>query len=109
MNTSAMGKEALPRPGWFAIPPKVAFALVLILWCAFGAALAMQPAALRDLWGTVAGLWLPIRAVVWLLFLPWMLGLWAWQSDWALLLRLGVVGGLAVATVAAFYPRDTKL
>ena len=108
MNISAIGKAAWPPPGRFVIPPKVAFAVILVLWCAFGLTLAIRPDGLRDLWGVVAGLWMPIRAAVWLLFLPWMLGLWARQSDWTLWLRLAMVGGLAALTIVAFYPRKAE-
>jgi hypothetical protein len=108
MYTSTLGKAAWSRPGRFFNPPKVVFVVVLVLWCAFGAALAVQPDGLRELWGADAVLWMPVRAVVWLLFLPWLLGLWAWQSDLTLWLRLVALGGLAAATVAAFYPRKVE-
>jgi hypothetical protein len=105
MNTSAMHEAARPRDGRSFVPPGLAFATVIVLWLAFGVSLAADPGGLRDLWGTIQGLWLPIRAAVWLFFLPWMLALWAWHSDWSLWLRLAIALGLAVATLGAFYPR----
>lgn len=104
MNTSSMGRAA-PRYARPFVSPLLAFAVVLALWLAFGALLAANPAGLRDLWDTLQNLWLPIRLVVWPAFLPWVLGLWAWQADWSLWLRLAVVSSLAVATAAAFFPR----
>jgi hypothetical protein len=108
MNTSSMGK-AVPHYERPFISPKLAFAAVLLLWIAFGVTLAANPGGLSALWGTIQGLWLPIRAAVWLFFLPWVLGLWAWQSDWSIWLRLALVSGLVAATVAAFYPRQVEL
>jgi hypothetical protein len=103
-----MGK-AVPHHERSFNSPRLAFAAVLLLWIAFGVTLAANPEGLSALWGTIQGLWLPIRAAVWLCFLPSVLGLWAWQADWSIWLRLAAVSGLAVATVAAFYPRKGEL
>jgi hypothetical protein len=105
MNTSVMGKEARPNGARPFIPPGLAFAAVLVLWIAFGVTVAANPAGLGELRERIEGLWLPLQVVVWLVFLPWMLALRTWQADWAIWLRLGIVTGLAVATVAAFLPR----
>ncbi|MFN8539613.1 MAG: hypothetical protein U0232_19305 [Thermomicrobiales bacterium] len=103
MNTSSMGRAA-PRYARPFVSPLLAFAVVLALWLAFGALLAANPAGLGDLWDTLQNLW---RKSAWSSGSPspWVLGLWAWQADWSLWLRLAVVGSLAVATAAAFFPR----
>ena len=87
------------------LQPYVVFPIVVILWVAFGAALAFDRGALDSAWHWLRGLWLPLQAVVWVLLLPWTLGLWAWQTSWPLLLRLLLVAGLALANIYAFYPR----
>ena len=46
-----------------------------------------------------------ILALVWLLFLPVVVGLWAWETTWPLVLRLIVVAGLAGWSVMLFLPR----
>jgi hypothetical protein len=86
------------------LQPYVVFPIVVLLWLAFGAALVLDPGALDSLWHAIRGLWLPLQAAVWLLALPWVIGLWIWQSAWAPWLRLLLVAGLAAATVYAFYP-----
>jgi hypothetical protein len=104
MNLSATGQAARSPAERPFVPPGLAFATIVAIWLAFGVALVGDPGGLVALWGTIQGLWLPLRASVWLFFLPWVLGLWAWQSDWSIWLRLAVVAGLAAATIAAFYP-----
>lgn len=81
------------------------FAVVLTLWAAFGALLVVAPGQLDDLWHATRGLWLPIQALAWLVFLPWVLALWIWQASWPLALRLVLVSGLGIATIVIFYPR----
>ena len=105
MNTPSMRQAARPQTGRLPVPPGIAFATVVVLWLALGMALIADPMGLVDLWSAIEGAWLPVRAMVWLFFLPWVLALWAWQSDWTLWLRLAAMGGLALVTVTAFYPR----
>jgi hypothetical protein len=90
------------------LQPYVVFPLVVLLWLAFGAALVIDPGVLDSLWHALRGLWLPLQAVVWVLALPWMIGLWVWQMAWAPWLRLLLVAGLAVANVYAFFPRNAS-
>jgi hypothetical protein len=87
------------------INPIVTFAAVTVLWLAYGAMLVAAPDTLGDLWRAVGDLWLPLKAVIWVLFLPWMIGLWVWQSSWPLAVRLTLDICLGVTTVIAFFPR----
>lgn len=102
-----MGRTA-PHYARPFVSPLLAFAAVLVLWLAFGVMLAARPDGLRELWDIIQDLWLPIRVVVWLAFLPWVLGLWAWQADWSIWLRLAAVLSLAVATAVTFFPRTAE-
>src|SRR5690349_6410328 len=52
------------------------FAMFAILWIAFLAALAFSRATLDDLWHQTRRVPLLVQGVVWLLFLPLMIGLW---------------------------------
>jgi len=81
-----------------------AFLLFTILWLAFGVALLFSRGALDAVWEGLRGLPWPGQVIVWLLLLPVVAGLWIWETDWALWLRLLLVGGLAVANIVAFYP-----
>jgi len=44
---------------------------------------------------------------VWLLFLPVMIGLWIWETSWALILRVALIVSLAGWTLLVF-PRPWK-
>ncbi|HEU5205274.1 MAG TPA: hypothetical protein VFU17_13365 [Candidatus Limnocylindrales bacterium] len=84
----------------------VAFVLYGALWVGFGAALVTNPGALDEAWQSIAQLPLPVQAVVWLLFLPVMAGLWVWGTDWPVLIRLVVVIGIAAWNLLVFVPRS---
>jgi hypothetical protein len=75
------------------------------LWVGFFAALVFDPATLDRVWQAVAGLPLVAQAVVWLLFLPLTAGLWVWQTDWPLAVRLALVVGIAGWNLLTFLPR----
>jgi hypothetical protein len=79
--------------------------VVTLLWLAFGAALVTNPGILDSVWQSFRGLPLLVQLVVGLLLLPWVVGLWIWESGWPLWLRLLLMVGLGVATVMAFFPR----
>jgi hypothetical protein len=63
-----------------------------ILWVGFFIALAMNREWLDVLWNWAQALPLVPRIIVWVLFLPIMVGLWIWESSWP---ALGRVAGLA--------------
>ena len=103
-NASARGRVLRSRHGHPYPRPGLAFAVVVAMWLASGIALAADPGGLDDVWGTIQGLWPPLRVAVWLFFPPWMLAFWAWRADWSLWLRLAAVIGLAAVTLAALVP-----
>jgi hypothetical protein len=81
-----------------------AFLLFTLLWLAFGVTLLFRRDTLDGVWEGLQGLPWPAQATVWLLLLPVVAGLWIWETDWSLWLRLLLVAGLAVANIVAFYP-----
>jgi hypothetical protein len=83
----------------------VLFAVFAILWVAFGAALIWSQGSLDAAWQSVRGLPLIIQGVVWLLFLPVMVGLWVWETTWPIVLRLVVIVGVARWNLIVFLPR----
>lgn len=97
--------EVLTAP----IPWLVSSGVLLVvfggLWLAIAIALVRDPARIDLAWQRVRSLPLLIQAVVWLLFLPVMAGMWAWRTTWPALARLVVVGGLAGWNVLIFLPR----
>jgi len=81
------------------------FIVMVGLWGAFIALAIVSPETLTHLWTWTQGLWWPLQIVVWVLFLPWMIGLWVWQTDWSFGVRMAIVAVLAVGWSAASFPR----
>ena len=84
-----------------------AFAVLTLLWLAFGAALIFDREILDTVWQIFRGWPLIGQIVVGLLTLPVVIGLWVWNTDWPLLLRLVVVIGLGFATIHTFIPKKS--
>lgn len=82
----------------------VLFAVFALLWFAFGAAIVWREGTLDQTWARVQSLPLVVRALVWLLFLPVMVGLWIWERTWPRLVRLVLVLGLAFWNLLVFLP-----
>jgi hypothetical protein len=93
--------------GWMA-EHGVLFGLFAVLWVAFGAALVISQGSLDQAWQMIRGWPLIAQAVVWLLFLPVMFGLWAWETTWPLVVRLVVVIGVAGWNLLVFLPRSAQ-
>lgn len=81
------------------------FIVMVGLWGAFIALAFVSPETLNDAWLWTRGLAWPLQVLVWIVFLPWMIGLWVWQADWSFAARLAVVVVLAVGWSAASFPR----
>jgi hypothetical protein len=82
-----------------------AFAILTLLWLAFGAALLFNRDLLDTVWQSFRSWPLVFQIIVGLLVLPVIAGLWIWETSWPLLLRLILVAGLAWVTVYTFFPR----
>ena len=81
------------------------FIVMVGLWGAFIALAFASPETLDDIWRWAGDLWWPVEIAVWLLFLPWMIGLLVWQADWSLAARMAVIVVLALGWSAASFPR----
>jgi hypothetical protein len=87
-------------------PMKRVFFIVMVgLWGAFIAVAFTSPGTLTEIWRWAGDLWWPLQVVVWVLFLPWMIGLLVWQADWSFTARMAVILVLAVGWSAASFPR----
>lgn len=75
------------------------FVVFAMVWLAFGAALIWSQGSVDAAWQAIRDLPLLVQGLVWLLFLPVMIGMWVWESSWALLLRLGTIVSVAVWTL----------
>ena len=82
-----------------------AFVLFALLWGAFAYALFARQASLDETWHTIRSLPFAVQAVIWLLFLPVMAGLWVWEATWPVVLRFVLVAGLAGWNLLIFLPK----
>jgi hypothetical protein len=82
------------------------FGLFAVLWVAFAAGLIWSQGSLDQTWEWIRGLPLVIQAVVWLLFLPVVAGLWVWESTWPVIVRLVLVAGIGFWNLYIFFPRS---
>jgi hypothetical protein len=92
----------------YAATKGILFVAFAGLWLLFGAAVLVNPNALTDTLNVVGGWPLMAQAVAWLLFLPLMVGLWIWQTDWPLLVRLALIVALAAWNLLVFMPRRAQ-
>ena len=90
---------------WNATVPRLlsTYAIVIfaILWVGFAIALVVNPEWLDLLWNWVRALPLAAEIMVWVLFLPIMVGLWIWESTWPALARLLAFAGIVIWTFLA--------
>ena len=72
-----------------------------ILWVGFAIALIMNREWLDLLWNWVRALPTVAEVMIWLLFLPSMVGLWIWESSWSTPVQLLGLAGIVVWTFLA--------
>ena len=84
----------------------VALLLFAALWGAFVFALVRDRTRLDEAWRRLRGLPLIVQALVWLLFLPVLVGLAVWRAGWPLAGRLVTIGGLAGWNLLIFLPQS---
>jgi hypothetical protein len=82
----------------------IALLIFAVLWAAFGFALVRDRARLDDTWLRIRRLPLPVQGIVWLLFMPVLVGLVVWRARWPLAGRLVTIGGVAAWSLLIFIP-----
>lgn len=98
MRDSAFWDITVPRV--MTIFANVIFAM---LWVGFILAIALNREWLDVLWGWVQELPLVPKIIVWVVFLPIMVGLWIWESSWPTLGRVMGFAGIVGWTLLAVY------
>ena len=83
----------------------ILFVIFAVIWIAFAAGLIFSQGSVDQAWQTIRGLPLIVQIGVWVLFLPVMIGLWAWETSWPLILRLVLVVGVAGWNLFMFLPK----
>ena len=77
--------------------------IFLVLWVGFVIALVVNREWLDEIWSWAQSLPAIPRIIVWVLFLPIMVGLWIWESSWPTLGLLAGFAGLVLWTLLAVY------
>jgi hypothetical protein len=77
--------------------------IFLVLWVGFITALVVNREWLDVLWNWAQALPMVARIIVWVLFLPILVGLWIWESTWPVLGRLVGFAGILGWTLLAVY------
>jgi hypothetical protein len=85
----------------------VSLAVVVVTWVGFGVAMWAAPGSLLDIWEWVGGLSIAFKMVLWVLGLPWMLGLAIWQTAWPEGVQVALIAGIALVSVWTIYPKRT--
>ena len=83
----------------------VVWLLFTVLWAALLTTIALAPAIVDQLWESLRRRTIAIQAVIWLLFLPIMVGAWIWRRTWAPPIRLTLLLAIAAWNVFLFFPR----
>jgi hypothetical protein len=76
------------------------------MWMAFFALLFADQ--LDEIWRSVRDLPFVAEMVLWVLFLPWMLGMAVWTTSWATWIRVALVACFAVGWTLVSIPRRTS-
>jgi ABC-type amino acid transport system permease subunit len=87
----------------------ILFGIFALVWMAFGVGLVWSQGTIDQAWEFIRGLPLLLQIVVWVLFLPVMIGLWIWETTWPLALRLLLVIGVAGWNLLMFLPRAAQI
>jgi hypothetical protein len=77
--------------------------IFVVLWVGFVIALVVNREWLDEIWIWAQALPLVPKIIVWILFLPIMVGLWIWESSWPALGRLVGFAGIITWTLLAVY------
>jgi hypothetical protein len=75
--------------------------IFIVLWVGFVIALVVNQGWLDEIWNWAGALSTVPKIIVWVLFLPIMVGLWIWESSWPALGRLVGFVGIVVWTLLA--------
>ena len=86
----------------------VLFVLFAVLWAAFAIGIVWSQGSVDQAWQAIRDLPLILQLVVWLLFLPVMIGLWVWESTWPIIVRVVLVVGLAGWNLFMFLPNALR-
>ena len=82
----------------------VIFTMVALFWMAFAGAVLFSQSSIHDVWQWFKDQNLLLQASLGFLFLPWVVGMWIWETSWPVIWRGLLAGGVAWASIYAFFP-----
>ena len=94
--------------GWLA-EHGILFLTFAVLWVVFAAGLIWSQVTVDQAWQTIRGWPLVAQIVMWILFLPVMVGAWIWETTWPLAIRLMLVVSIAGWNLLVFLPRAAQV
>ena len=80
------------------------FLVAVALWSPFAVALFFSQSSVDELWVWFKGHSLVLQVPLGILFLPWLIGMWIWESTWSLAARSALVVRIAWANLYSFFP-----
>lgn len=83
------------------------FFWMVAMWTGFFALLFAN--SLDEVWRWVTQLPAAIEIVLWIAFLPWMLGTWVWTGGWPEWIRVALVLTFAIGWTLVSYPRSRQV
>jgi ABC-type amino acid transport system permease subunit len=83
----------------------VLFGVFAFMWILFAVSLVSNQGSIDEAWQSIRGLPLLAQLLLWLFFLPVMVGLWIWETDWPFLVRIVLVISLAAWNLLVLMPR----
>jgi len=90
---------------WDVTVPRVlstyAILVFVLLWVGFVLTLVINREWLHLFWNWVQALPIVAEIIIWILFLPILVGLWTWESSWPALVNLLVLAGIIGWTLLA--------
>jgi hypothetical protein len=98
-----MSTVAVPEPRRRPLGAILWFVWMAAMWVAFFVLLLAD--RLDEVWNWITELPLVAEIVVWIAFLPWVLGTFVWTRDWTDWLRLALVVVFAVGWTLVSIPR----
>jgi hypothetical protein len=82
------------------------FLWMIAMWVAFFVLLFAD--RLEALWNAIRDLPLVVEVVLWVAFLPWMLGTAVWTSSWSTTVRVLLVAIFAIGWTIVSIPREKR-
>jgi hypothetical protein len=80
-----------------------AIVIFAILWIGFAIAIVANREWLDIIWNWVRALPAATEIIIWVFFLPIIVGLWIWESSWSTLVTVLAFAGIVVWTFLAVF------